>query len=155
MKKFIVFLSLMAFFVYVSPVMSQEPVKMSEAERIVDKYLAKTGQIIDSTFTKVAPMAEKAFAAYSKGYEMRGTINFWFKIASFTLCLFMFLLCLFWEFHTENIFDDPTITAMMGIIFGVGLVISSIVLFITLGDSYVMMKAPEYYVIKDLIGSIT
>jgi hypothetical protein len=154
MKKSIVFILLMSFGLMFVPVQSQTAqVARTETERLVDKYLEKAGNVIDSTFSKVAPMAEKAFSCYTQGYKMKGTINFYLYIF-----LPIFFLLLFIIFCVCNVIlkdDEWDGATMWNISASVSITLFAFALFISIfsiTDAYTMMKAPEYWVLKDLLG---
>jgi len=157
MKKIIVFLSLLAFIVtYTTPLISQEtdPVKISETERIVDKYLAKAGTVIDSTFSKIEPMVQQGFAAYVQGYKMRGTINFFGILIVLILSLIFFGIGTYLEIKSGNNFDEFEASTFIVVCSCVVGFVGFIFLLTCGGDSFVMMTAPEYYVIKDLLQTV-
>lgn len=136
------------------PIMAQEKatksVPISETERIVDKYLAKAGSVIDSTFTKVAPMAEKAFVTYSKGYQARGTISFWSALTLLILSFVLICVGVLGAVYGNEEELCGVIAGVSGIVFVVTLLLFAI----CVGDWYTMMKAPDYWVIKDLLKAI-
>lgn len=154
MKKLFTILSILALFAYVIPVTAQDKtVPISETERIVDKYLSKAGMVIDSTFSKVAPMAEKAFNAYSKGYEARGTIGFYSVLLLLIITFLITACCLYGESLNKSKYD---LSLWGGIAIGSGIVfiIVLIIFAVGIGNWYTMMKAPDYWVIQDLLKAV-
>lgn len=59
------------------------------------------------------------------------------------------------ESRSENCWNDATGTNITAIISGIVACIALLIMSFSLSDAYVMMNAPEYWVIKDIIGSIT
>ena len=61
-------------------------VKISETERVIDKYLDKAGSVVGSVISKVTPIAKEAFVVYATKYHIQGFINI-----SIALCLLILL----------------------------------------------------------------
>jgi hypothetical protein len=148
MKKAIMLFAMVIFFASVSAQEKETPI--SETERIVDKYIDKTGDIINGLAEKLAVPAEHVYGVLVRQQIVQGVV--WSVYLGFFILLFLFGL--FGGLKYDMEFADWDEFSRWKLIIVISVLFSVIGFIGFFTDGLPSLINPEYGAIKEIMEAL-
>lgn len=128
-----------------------DTIKISETERIIDKYSGKIGDAIQALADQLEQPVEFVWECVVKQHFLEGIVNFSF-IVFFIISLLLFINSMKTKGWKDN--DTPNAHGVVSAVFAVASFILLIMTFAYFGDAITQTFNPEYHAIQDIFDLI-
>lgn len=126
---------------------SVDSLRITETERIIDKYSGKIADTFEKGLEKITPIAEDGFKIMVKVQIVKGITGLIPLLCTIILTIIFFVYANKSEFGRDPIFAD-----VMTIIFGFLVILSFVPTVIDTSNAVQHLMVPEYYAIQDIIN---